>query len=154
MTQNTRPDLSRPETKEQYVAQYFGCEVLRYNNSDDDEYWNKKIFPVDSHNLRCNLSIMHLLLTPLSRITDEHLEIILPIVAKTSYYHSHTTPNMVRQVFREFLNKESTIHGADWWHIQDILRSLGYAVSWMGYSVEELIAAGYCQLRKEGGEDE
>lgn len=94
----------------------------------------------------------YLLLNQLSEITDDHLAMILPIVQQTSYYRFETNFRMARQVFKQYLNKSSSIHGSHWWQIQDVLRSLGYALPWMGLSVEDLVNAGWVKLK--GGSSE
>ncbi|WP_143009045.1 hypothetical protein [Pedobacter terrae] len=88
----------------------------------------------------------YLLLKSLSFITDEDLELLLPIVQPTSYMGSLTRPNMVKQIFREYLNKSSSLHGLQWWHISDFLCSRGYAIPYMGLSVEKQIEYGWIKI--------
>lgn len=57
------------ENKAKFFAQYWGQEILKYENSDGDKFWDKQIYPVDGHNITCNG--MQANLRPLSSITDE-----------------------------------------------------------------------------------
>jgi hypothetical protein len=120
------------DNKAKLFALYWGCEVMRYNDSDGDEYWEKQIFPIDSHNIRCSLDLMHLRLHPIASITDEdHLEVMfarfdsqpLSSFKKGKYYLPHLNAKQL-----------------------DYLRSKGYALPWLDLSVVDLVICGWIQI--------
>lgn len=56
---------------QKFAAQYWGQEVLMYNDSAGDKYWEKQIYPVDAHNITCDL--MHLSLRSIGQLTNDEL---------------------------------------------------------------------------------
>lgn len=188
MKENTiRPDLNRPETKERYFSNHFGCEFINRNGLN--EVVSGSMF------LREAAKGGVMLLTSLADITDEdaievakiihgkedklrfrvslgyerdngvctHESVVCVEVSQfipypgDSRYYLHqliqfdTEENdIIVGKFSDDGAELSDDHGDNILHAYDHLRSRGYALSWMGYTVEELIAAGYCQLRKGG----
>jgi len=129
------------ENKAKFFAQYWGQAVIQ----DVDNSGVSQIYPVVQSNMyRFEESI--LLLKPLSSITDEDLELLVPIVQSTSYHGSYLKPNMVKQIFNDYLNKGSSLHGTQWWQMKDFLRSKGYALPYNGLSVEKQIEYGWVKL--------
>ena len=43
-----------------FFSQYWGQEILMYENSDGDPFWSKQIYPVDGHNITCKHLQAHL----------------------------------------------------------------------------------------------
>jgi hypothetical protein len=129
------------ENKFKLFAQYWGQEVLKYENSENDKYWNKQIYQVDSHNITCKH--LQLSLRPLSSITDdEAIE-----VCKISYL---ATIGVL-----PIENNEQHIKTGKWLvsdtkliplNATDYLRSKGFALPYMGLSVEKQIEYGWIKL--------
>ena len=149
--------------KAKFFALYYGQEILMYNNSKGEKFWEKQIYPIDAKNLQCDLSIMHLLLKPLSSISEEDaIE-----VAKHEFSFFKECGGFNLKVIREVskvsvaavsedgktclakieVNNEYKLN----YRGIDFLRSRGYALPWMNYSVEQLVSMGWVVLIEEKG---
>lgn len=148
-TQTVKPELNNPEMKARFVAQYYGQMIL---------FASKIQHP---HGIFCkpedakNYPECFVLLTPLDQISDEHLMSIAKILGSDFkidgwIYSVSITLQSIKEGLIEALNSGTISLPV---HAIDFLRYNGYAVDWNGHKVEELISAGYCQLRKGGGDE-
>jgi hypothetical protein len=85
-------------------------------------------------------------LTPLSQITDEDAIEVANIAGNSSYTDDRKSFNG-RLLVQEYLRNVTNIYGEDWINIFDYLRSKGYALPWMGLSVDELVEYGWIKLK-------
>lgn len=125
------------ENKKKFFALYAGQRVLADNlrsNERLDQSWNW------SH------PDFWLNLKPLSQISDEDA---IEVAKMLDWFALDFEENHLDQFKKHFLNQ-----ALEWDHygiytsliVIDFLRSRGYALPWMGLSVEELIAAGWVKL--------
>jgi len=119
--------------KAKFFAQYFRQEVLK--KSQKSEVIRLIGSDLNSRKIK---EVHFLLLKPLSSITDED-------AIEVAYLNGHVkslTDNGKEDVL-DFLN-------GDYWCLcfrgVDYLRSKGYALQWMGLSVEEMVEAGWVKL--------
>lgn len=128
------------ENKAKFFAQYYGCKV--YMNSPNCRipskvFMGKSIEPKD-----------FLELTPLSQISDEDAIEVAKIEDS-----AYTESNLVRGkvIAENFINysdcNNSFRCSLKMIKFMDYLRSKGYALPWMGLSVEELIEYGWVKLK-------
>ena len=131
MKKHTEQELS--ELKQKFFAQYFGQEVLRI------EQGNKL------HNNTLNFTDLNnwLELKPLSSVSDEDLEFIVVGICGLDKREFLIGKN--KESVGNFLNRISDFDRTDL-HICDLFRSKGYAIPWMGFSVDELIELGWVKL--------
>lgn len=129
MKENTKPTQ---DEKVSYLAAHWGQKVLFEIASEKivenyPEYWacTEKIF-----------EMQYLELTPLSDITDEDLAAITVCIPE--YITENGYFNPYDQKFHYWVLPAS-----------DYLRSKGYALPWMGYSVEQLISFGWLKLKQK-----
>lgn len=147
MNNTIRPDLNRPETKEQFFAQYWWQRVL----IDVDHAHNRQVYPIVVSNMY-RIEVSHLILTSLANITDEDAIACANLLGNCSHLSDLAKVSQIRELLTTnyFYTKQTNITANQWLKLFDYLRSNGYALPWIGYTVEELIEAGYCQLK--GGE--
>lgn len=86
-------------------------------------------------------------LKPLSSISDEDAISICRIV--TSMYSEDSRALIHGKALIRHFRTQSNLWGEDWIQVIDYLRSNGYALPWMGLSVEDLIEYGWVKLRQE-----
>ena len=129
------------ENKTRFFAQYWGQKYILDNGT---LYWtvNHRAFPVDE--TAC------LELKALSEITDEDAVTVKELVKDTFYFdEEYDTKQLNRAVIRMI-----TEHTGSWLHVGncmyaiDYLRSKGYALPFMEYSIEDLINKGWIRLCK------
>ena len=113
------------ENKAKFFAQYFGQKI-----QVDNELNEMGKFPLTISNISFKPEKCHLELTPLSDITDEDA-IALGFI----------NPESVRTTFFPSVGKYTTD--------ADYLRSKGYALPYMGLSVEKLIEYGWVKLKSK-----
>ena len=150
------------ENKARFFAQYYGQKI-----QVDNELEEMGKFPLTINNISFQPEKCHLELTPLPDITDEdawNVGIMVNCWAKWERKQDW------------FLSKEDDFHevhieggksfaeaiGKEWGHgmshpfannstdilsAYDFLRSKGYALPWMGLSVEKLIEYGWIKLK-------
>jgi len=70
--------------KAQFFALYWKQEVLKYEDSEADPFWDKQIYPVDGHNITCNGLQIHL--RSVDQLTDTQL---LEIAVLRGYRKDH-----------------------------------------------------------------
>lgn len=128
-----------PENKARFFAQYWGQEVI-YNT---EGHWIGE--PVN-HNSMAVLSVRspYLELTPLSQISDEDCKHV---------FYGQTTKQMVHYITHSNYGFNHDVVEYFIIHLKpvdfDYLRSKGYALPWMGLSVEDLIRYGWVKLKGE-----
>lgn len=150
--QTVKPELKSPEMKAKYFAQYWGQKVVCYPNTlggyrnVSPEHFNEYTY---------------LLLTPLDQISDQQAKLIcealgLPMAERfyngecfITYVDDSYTVRFYNEGFVSVLKRDRLLIN-ETKHANDLVVSFGFATPFMGNSVEELIAAGYMQLRKGG----
>lgn len=158
MKETTRPDLNSPETFQLFAIQYWGQRVVK-------EIGVLPLNVVGVQNIEFISPGKEVLeLTSLADITDEDAITVAEIVGYNDCEGKSFNVCYRNGHYRRWICIEDfTVTDYCWSHdyetiedlpnvphIVDFLRSRGYALPWLGYTVEELISAGYCQLRKEG----
>jgi hypothetical protein len=124
-----------PKNKLKFFSQYWEQDVLSLNEHATmflDAYTILSIKESDS-----------LLLSPLSETTDE--DVIQIMKWKLSEPHIEKRPNFEQLIryTRKCIVEESYAENR---HCADFLRSKGYALPFMGLSVEEMVKAGWITL--------
>lgn len=91
-------------------------------------------------------------LTPLSQITDKHLEVVADIIGyKDEEYFQRNFGHSRLEHVKMMLTKGNHLTMTDFdkvQHVCDFLRSKRYAVSWMGEPVETFISWGWITLKE------
>lgn len=107
------------ENKAAFFAQYWGMNILRF--SPDPNYLRK----VSAMTIRCPEDFVAIL-TPLSQITDEDIDVIdMPYISIKDH------------LFNDIISQFEA----------DYLRSKGYAVPWRDLSVDDLVKFGWVKLK-------
>lgn len=141
-----RPELNQ-KLKERFFAQYHGQKLMYYDSEDGPQ-----LFHANSEGGRH--SFLYLLLRPISHLTDEEAKRILSIFDEDDSYTDQHGFDIVG--FFEFAEAVFTepaggmINGytaQEYSNFIDYIRSIGIATAFMGYSVEELVQAGWIKLR-------
>lgn len=150
MKQTVKPELKKPEMKEKYFAQHHGQKLMMYGQGVLMQPKTVTGYRIDRMREGGYSYKEYLLLTPLDQISDEDAIEVATLVYKDLHNWSPKEQvkfgkDAVTDVLSGSFKFEKTLE------IVDFLRSRGYALPWNGHSVEELIEAGYCQLRKGGG---
>ena len=118
--------LNETAVKCRFFAQYWGQQVQRYENNNYKKVVNGFI--------ETNLQDKdYLLLKPISKITDEDA-----ISMYRGLERNYESANQFLEDYKSigFLEQSEV----------DFLRSKGYAVPFMGYSVDDLVKIGWVQL--------
>jgi hypothetical protein len=121
------------ENKAKFLALYWGQIIL----SHPDAFGLSSV----CHEVRFDNAIANL--KPLSQITDDDAIEIAKIVVGDQFEN----PLIIGQSYGYWLNKKSN-YSLDW-KVIDNLRSKGYALPWMGLSVDEMIEAGWIKLTEK-----
>lgn len=132
------------ENKARFFALYWGFKCLRNELLND----NIPAHKVDTSNCK-GLPQQYLELTPLSQISDEDaLELAMIIYGHldSKLYHNKETG---RELIARFFKREVVFYPILVNEAVDYLRSRGYALPWMGLSVEQLIEYGWVKLKSE-----
>ena len=119
------------DVKRRFFAQYWG---QNYNLDNGTIKWevNHRAFPLDE--------TATLLLKPLSKITDEDALEVANIISRT--IHDSISKELVSYYKEDVLNNPEIFPYASYSTV-DYMRSKGYAVSFMEYSVEDLVSFGW-----------
>lgn len=124
------------------MAQYWGQKVMLIKSQ-----YSNRLFTVGNTYLKSeNVQFGNLLLTPVSHISDSHLNDCITLLYKVNTdYEIGSEPPTIEDV-----RDTDNIHllGA-LASSNDYLRSKGYAVPWRDLSVEDLVSYGWVKL-KEG----
>jgi hypothetical protein len=135
-----KPELTT-KLKEQFFAQYWGQNVATFKA---DNHSNHDLEVGTQHPVN---KVFSLRLRPLSSISDEDAIEICRMMNHGAY--SHGRESKIRDgkdLIKSYQNKQSNVHGVEWLRIYDYLRSKRYALPFHGYSVEELVEAGWIKL--------
>ena len=117
------------ENRERFVALHWGQKVL----VDTDNSGNKQYYPIERSNMY-RIEESYLELAPISQITDEDANsiTIYGTYDKASFNDlGYNTPSGPQHYAIDSV---------------DFLRSKGYAMRWMGVSVETLVEWGWVKL--------
>lgn len=140
--ENTKFDLERSvENKAKFIALHWGQKIALYKG----HLYNT----VGNHNDEDVLE-----LKPLSDISDEDLILCLTILG-TKHILPTDSKEFIQELRNSFIegleNPEfyGTFYPFRVIKLIDFLRSRGYALPWMGLSVEELINRGWIKLLKK-----
>lgn len=129
------------QNKAKFFAQYLGQEVI----IEDTSVIRKNILELFPHQLESilkgKLKYSYLELTPLSLITDEDA-IKIGELDKTN----HPNKKLIGHSIIHWLNKEG-YHRQFTSEMADTLRSKGYALPWVGLSIEQQIEFGWVKLK-------
>lgn len=141
MKQTVKPELNNPEMKSKYIAQHWGQHVLVLGDIDFVyPIWTRWIDTAMNSAYR---NETHLLLTHLDQVSDEDLTEAV-MINWPMYRGKVVDLNWAMRIIETISNSIA---------VYQFLQSKGYALPWNGHSVKELIEAGYCQLRKGGGDE-
>ena len=115
------------ENKAKFFAQYWGQKYI-YSNE-----WGKYSDKVGSFNQSKHMDNAILILKPISSISDED----------AAYIHYGHSASVLKDYFDgDWKRAEKKLESN---HV-DYLRSKGYALPWMGLSVEQMVEAGWIKL--------
>lgn len=118
------------ENKQKFFAQYWGQKIVNWNNNLQIKLkLNVLINETDSLDL--------LELKPLSLITDDDAE---------GYLHFIGCHSFGERIQQAKIQIKEDCHNDI--HMSDYLRSKGYALPWMGLSVETLVNYGWIKLKE------
>ena len=123
------------ENKAKFMYQYWGQEVFKLQGLDKI-YKSPYVEVLDED---------HLLLKQLSSITDEDAIEVSKIVRNFYTKEPLFSISEVKLFLSDWMSSVDFIALA--LYINDYLRSKGYALPWMGLSVEEMIEAGWIKLK-------
>jgi hypothetical protein len=126
---NENKALSQTSVKSRFFAQYWGTKTLYVGGVGKVEVGN------GGWNLKH--PDFFLQLKPISKITDEDAEKLMQLEAFIDGFLSDDFLNYLIELKKGYCNKFEAI---------DYLRSKGYAVPFMEYSVEDLVSFGWVQL--------
>jgi len=88
-------------------------------------------------------------LKPLSKISDEDV-IEVAKIFRWNHYSDESKVFQVKTFLSQYLDYHNTnISPNEYFQLCDYLRSKGYALPWMGLSVEEMVEAGWIKLIEE-----
>lgn len=141
------------ENKAKFFALYWGQNILLYNNAErKTQFLSFGIFKEQKHIERSRL-----LLKPLSSISDEDAIICAKLIykyddtpsGKIASERSHTAENGKDYVIESIQDNDGVFHSVVSFEVVDYLRSRGYALPFMGLSVEELVIRGWVKLKGE-----
>ena len=128
----TVPESLVASVKSMFFAQYWGTKTLYIGGLGKVEVgkggWNLK------H------PDFFLQLKPLSKITDDDVQELLPLVS-FQFSSRYTDEQIKEEIKKSVLDTEMMPS-----ELFDFLRSKGYALPYMNYSVDDLISFGWVQL--------
>lgn len=125
------------ENKAKFFAQYYGQKVLSHIDYMDSVGFSP-LLTIDFY-----ISTEHfLLLTPLSLISDEDAKALCEICGVNP---SFETGVYITNYFMKPYS--SNINSNDGITVYQYLQSKGYALSWMGLSIDQLVESGWVQLK-------
>lgn len=120
------------ENKQMFFAQYWGLPINNYKL----QYSKRLKVVVEPKNAIQKNS--YLTLIPLSKISDENAIEAGNIFDGLRLLNSSAKINYTKVWLNQFIEKRE---------ISDFLRSKGYALPWMGLSVEQLVEYGWVKLK-------
>lgn len=112
------------ENKEKFFAQYWGQDIIHHDDIQYTGYYNS----VDEqHMYDSGVDGYCLVLKPLSLISDEDANVL---------------GFLCKEIFLNYNNRTGILSTFQ----TDYLRSKGYALPWVGLSVEEMVESGWIKL--------
>lgn len=132
------------ENKSKFFALYWGFKCLRNELLND----NIPAHKVDTSNCK-GLPQQYLELKPLSQISDEDKIHICSLLGIANYKDAYGFEDLfvsVNNNIQSYLSDDSIDFTLECY---DYLRSRGYALPWMGLSVEQLVEYGWVKLKKD-----
>ncbi|MDR4892247.1 MULTISPECIES: hypothetical protein [unclassified Chryseobacterium] len=105
-------------------------------------HWNKDVY---------NIKPAWLYMNPISSITDEDLHFVAELFGYTKIYKENiqNAYYRARQIIDSIeYHPDSHCDLIKFLHLFDYLRSKGYALPWMGLSVEKMIEYGWIKLKE------
>lgn len=135
---------NKVENKAKFFAQYWGQKVMRRAN----EFLLHNTYEVNGGNLDRNASILVLLLKPLSAISDEHaIEVANIFDLDEDKRKATDLAEWIEALFTETAGYYIDGYtGNQLLEAIDYLRSKGYALPYLGLSVEQQIEYGWIRL--------
>lgn len=122
------------ENKERFFAMYWGQKVMKKNIDGLENF----ITEPDGF-IRSISNEVFLVLKPLSAISDEDASSLRGFINKGDFlFYLRKCKNQY-----DFIDSNLSLENLDY------LRSRGYALPWMGLSVEELVNRGWVKLKGE-----
>jgi hypothetical protein len=132
---NQAPQLPQTDVKCRFFGQYLEQIIAK-----ETIYPNSPTINVTTVLLINQLSNYHLELKSLSKISDEDALDLVPFISMN--FSSRYTDDFIKeQIKKEVLDTEMLPA-----KFYDILRSKGYALPFMEYSVEDLVSFGWVRL--------
>lgn len=126
------------ENKAKFFAQYWWQKLFVINGNNEDTYNNWRTEDLDKG---------YMLLTPLSDITDEDAVEVYDLVYVSDFKPKFKIGEIKKTLLKNFHEEFTDFSPKDFLLIFDNLRSKGYALPWMGLSVEKLIEYGWVKLK-------
>lgn len=133
--ENTNEPLSKTAVKSRFFAQYWGTKTLYVGGVGKVEVGN------GGWNLKHPNFFLQL--KPLSKITDEDAIGVANIISTT--IHDSISKELVSYYKEDILKDPEVLCYASYKTV-DFVRSKGYVVPFMEYSVEDLVSFGWVQL--------
>lgn len=132
--------------KAKFFAQYWGQKLLAVTVNEDELC--QKIG--NSYMGKYHVEMCHIKLKPLSSITDEEL-IIVSAIEGDKYTEDHIIRGRtIIKTFAEYSDCTDSLKNTNQLiQLIDYLRSKGYALPYMGLSVEKLQEYGWIKLKSE-----
>lgn len=124
------------ENKAKFFALYWGQKVIK-----DDAFQLLYVSP----NINLEHDSWYLNLKPLSSISDEDARDVCRLFTN-NFPDDSIASVQGRMLVTEYIKRTSSLIAYDWFLALDYLRSKGYALPWMGLSVEEIVEAGWIRL--------
>ena len=126
------------ENKARFYGNHIGCEIYRGSMSKNS------VLTFSSFSGVIRITDMPLHLAPLSLITDEDALNICRLV------NSHFSDDSIAIVMgrRVVQNDSVALTPNEWLRVHDYLRSKGYALPFMGLSVDDLVSYGWVKLKE------
>lgn len=132
------PELT-PDLKERLFMQYYMQNLMWFAGYEEE----MGVFIVSGRATGESIDSAYLGLRSVSNITDEEaIEIAKIVRPKHQYLH---TP----EEGKWYILRERTTSPKEYLQLTDYLRSIGVALPFMGYSVEELVEAGWVKMVAE-----
>jgi hypothetical protein len=134
-TDKNNTQLPQSSVKSRFFGQYIEQIVAKETKYPNSPTINTTtVFSIN------DLSNYHLELKPLSKMTDKDAEELLPFVS-FQFSSKYTDNDIKEEIKKSVLDTEMMPS-----ELFDFLRSKGYALPFMNYSVEDLVSFGWVQL--------
>lgn len=137
-SENTQiPHLPQNAVKCRFFAQYWGTET--FCGGDNHIITNVEWYTISDE----SYPNPHLKLKPLSKMTYEDICKLAEIIKE---FNKNEDLNILIKYVRESVEKDENFIYRCSFYVADVLRKLGYAISFDKYSVEDLVSFGWVQL--------